>query len=144
MLDKTRYTKIEYVEDDHQKRLAVNSKRFKSLKVYDDGMAEICSGHHRIKLETPNYIATWILLSAKKTLLSFVYDFLLSYMSIHKFAVCLTDTDSVYCMFAGKSLEDTVDEEHRERFEHLRRDYCGVQGGHPDSYLPRVCCHDCK
>ena len=143
MLDKTRYTKITYVSDEHEKRLAVNSKLFKSYKNFDGGVSEICSAYGRIKLQVPNYIATHVLLSAKKCLLSFVYDFLLSYISIEKFAICLTDTDSVYCMFAGTSLEDSVDADKRQEFEHIRRDFCGIQR-HPKSVLARNCCSNCE
>ena len=51
MLDKTKYTKTHYLQNEREKRIAINSKHFKSMTMFHDNICEVVSGHPSIRLE---------------------------------------------------------------------------------------------
>ena len=145
MLDKTKYQKVFYVQNERDKRIAVNSKQFKSLVPFDDGISEVTAAYKKIRIDVPNYIACYILQSAKKVLISFVYDFLLKFIARKSFALNLCDTDSIYLMINKPSLEEAVMPEKKDEFLDRLDNYCSGKGKqrHPEAVLPRRCCVEC-
>ena len=97
-------------------------------------------------LQVPIYVATYILSSAKKILISFMYDFLLRYIPFHKVNLLLTDTDSCYAAFSEESLEACVKPELRREFDDRLQNHCSAKGKtrHPEAFLPRTCCSECN
>ena len=51
MLDKTKYCRTYYVQNDRDKRLAVNSKHFKSMTLLGNDVSEVTAAYKSIKLE---------------------------------------------------------------------------------------------
>ena len=146
MLDRTKYSKTYYVQNLREKRIAVNSRQFKSLVTFENGISEINAAYKRIRLEIPVFIATYILSSAKKILISFMYDFVLQFVPLNKVALSHCDTDSCYCLFANESLAETVKPEKKDEFYARLVNHCSAQGKerHPEAFLPRTCCKECE
>ena len=146
MLDRSKYSRTYYVQNDRDKRIAVNSKQFKSLVVFDNEVCEVNAAYKRIRLEVPNYVATYILCSAKKILISFIYDFLLYFVPWNKVALSHCDTDSAYTLLAYESLDQAVVPHLKREYMSRLEDHCSVLGKerHPQAFLPRTCCAECN
>ena len=139
MLDKMKYTRVSYVEGLHAAKLAVNDSTFKCLRPIGDQTFELEFGYKKIELNVPVYVATNILNEAKLALLSYCYDFLMYFIRVDHFNIAFLDTDSIYCGYHSKSLEDSVMPEKREEFNHRIYGFCG-DARHPQAVLPRKCC----
>ena len=145
MLDRTKYSRTYFCRTEHDRRIAINSQQFRSLVPYENGICEINAAYRSIKIEVPNYVANYVLQTAKKILTSFMYDFILRFIPVPRVALCLTDTDSCYCMFNTNTVQEAVREEMKEDFISLMENHCSKKGKHrhPDAVLPRTCCSDC-
>ena len=146
MLDKCKYTRTSYTRDERDKRIAINSKHFKSLVPFGNGISEINAGYKSLRIDVPIYISCYILSSAKKILTSFMYDFLLYFIPYKKVAVSYCDTDSLYTLLAEPSLIQCVKQDLKEEFLDRIENCCSHKGKqrHPNAVLPRTCCKDCN
>lgn len=140
LLDKSKYSKTSYVEGIHACRRMVNEPQFRSLtKIGSGDLYEVRSAHRRIKIDVVLTNGLTILFEAKLMLLRWHYSFLSYFIPKDRFLHILSDTDSLYSMYNGKSLQDTVADDKKEEFEHLLKGYCGKKLP-PKAMLPRTCC----
>ena len=51
MLDKTKYSRTYYLQNDKDKRIAVNSRHFKSMTLLDNNVCEVNAAYKSIRLE---------------------------------------------------------------------------------------------
>ena len=125
--------------------MAINNKQFKSLVPFDNGICEVNAGYQSIRLEVPLFIATYVLLSAKKVLTSFLYDFLLKFIPMRSLNLAFSDTDSCYMMFNAPSVIEAVSSDKKEEFLARLQNHCSTTGKqrHPRAVLPRTCCKEC-
>ena len=142
LLDKSKYTRTEFVEGGHACRLAVNEPQFRSMKPIGDDIFEIQKAYRRIKIDVVMTNGINILFEAKMKLLQWHYSFLSYFLPKNVFSHVFCDTDSMYTAFAELSLTQCVLPEKRAEFDHLREGFCGKPLP-PRAMLPRTCCSDC-
>ena len=56
MLDRTKYSRTYYLQSEREKRLAVNSKQFKSMTVLDNDVCEVNAAYKSIRLEVRCFV----------------------------------------------------------------------------------------
>ena len=143
LLDKTKYTKTSYVEGSNASRRMVNEPQFRSMKCIGHQIYEVRSAHRRVNVDIALTNGIQILMEAKLMLLRWHYSFLSYFIPRDRFLHVLCDTDSLYTMYHGSSLADTVADDKKEEFNHLLKDYCG-KALPPEAMLPRTCCKNCN
>lgn len=117
----------------------VNEPQFRSMKTIGDQIFEVRSAHRRISIDVVLTNGLTILFEAKLMLLRWHYSFLSYFIPRDRFLHVLTDTDSLYTMYNGASLADTVADDKKEEFNHLLKGYCG-KALPSRAMLPRTCC----
>ena len=141
LLDKTKFTRVRYVQGKKEVRRAVNDVLFKSMKRLGEcNVHEISMGNHQISLNLPIQIGITILLEAKLHMLRWYYCFVSVFIPRSLRATVLTDTDSLYFALGADSLDKCVSEHKRWEYNHRLYDFCFDNVRHPDAFLQRRCC----
>lgn len=114
-------------------------------------MYELQCAYKKIKLDLPQQIGVNILFEAKLRMLQYHYEFLSYFLTPDSFSHILMDTDSLYSAFKADSMFDSIQDDRKEEFRHMREDFCSKNGktAHPKAMLLRTCCpedefHDSK
>ena len=140
ILNKFRYSRIKHVIGGKNARLLVNDPKFKSLtKIGDSDLYEIESAPSRTRVDVPIQVGLMILMSAKRKLLEFYYNFLYKYIHPSDFTVMQIDTDSFYLSFSKASLLESVREEQQDVVRNQIYNNCALERD-PDAFLCRDCC----
>jgi predicted NAD-dependent protein-ADP-ribosyltransferase YbiA (DUF1768 family) len=140
ILNKFRYSRIKHVQGSKQARLEVNDTRFKTLtKLGDSNLYEVESAPARTRIDVPIQVGLMILMSAKRKLLDFYYNFLYKNLEKLSFTIMQIDTDSYYLAFSEETLLASVKPECREEVRSQIYGYCKNER-HPDAFLCRDCC----
>ena len=114
-----RYSSIKYTSDKYEAANMINSTRFKDMEEISPDMFEMNFGRKNIKMDLPNYIGHHILCLAKKTMLSFWYDFACKFFKIDHMSLIQMDTDSLYFCHTYNSIDDLVKDEMKSEYNRL-------------------------
>lgn len=94
----------------------VRGHRFRNLEDIGHSVCEIEQSKRTINQNMPMTLGFGILNYAKRSLLSFYYDFIQKYLPDDTFCVLETDTDSLYLALSEKSLQECVPSHKRKPF----------------------------
>lgn len=133
------YTSLQYTDDRFKAANIVNKTTFRDLEEIDKDFFEINLGKDRIKLNLATYIGHHILCLAKRTMLSFYYDFCMIFFKSEHMALAQMDTDSLYFFHTFKSLDELVRPEMKQEYEKLVYGSCfqkKIYDGHEEKWVP--------
>ena len=97
----------------------VNDVRFRHLEEIDENFYEFDFGRRHITMNLPTYIGHNILCLAKKTMLSFFYDFACRYFKINCMSLIQMDTDSLYFCHTFKTIDELVRDDMKSEYNRL-------------------------
>lgn len=128
-----RYTSLKYTDDKFAAANMVNQSNFKDLEQIDNNFFEINLGKNNINLNLPTYIGHNILCLAKRTMLSFYYDFCMVFFKPEKMALIQMDTDSLYFCHTCNSLDELVRSEMKSEYDELVYGSCFKKEVHDEN-----------
>ena len=139
---KNKHRQIVYVKGEQQLRLHVNDHRFRHVTPLDDDIFEVEMAKRKIKYDVPNYLAHFILNTAKLRVLSYYYDCLDYFVPRSEFDLGFMDTDSLYYAISGDNFIDVVRPELREEYLAKINGSCHVEKfeANAENWWPRQCC----
>lgn len=148
LMDKSKFRSVQYAQNDHQARLMVNKKEYRSMLQLNEELYEIEMDKPKYTQDLPIVLGFFVLQYAKMRMLEFHYDFLMAYFEPSSLQQVQMDTDSSYFAIAAKSLEDMFKNNEMER-KYMKAVYesCGDENYRPNSdngFLPRACHEKCR
>ena len=138
---KSKHRQIVYVRGDALK-IHVNDPRFRNVTPLDDDIFELEMSKRKITYDVPNYLAHFILNTAKLRVLSYYYDCLDYFVPRSCFELCQMDTDSLYFAISATNFIDVVKPELKDEYLARIYDSCHIDKFDADSkyWYPRQCC----
>ena len=112
----SKFTTVEYVDDEKSATEFINDKSFKSLKELEKDLFEIEKRKKTVAWNLPNHVGFFVYQAAKLRMLEFYYDCLDYYLNREDFEACQMDTDSIYIALSKPTLEQAVKPELRAHF----------------------------
>ena len=104
--DLSRHREIHYVKDGGAK--LINDQFFRKLTPLDEEVDEIEMAKKAVSWYLPLQIGFFVYQYAKLRMLEFYYDCLAHFIDKSNFQLCQMDTDSLYFVIAGKSIDDVI------------------------------------
>ena len=142
MINKLAFSNIKYSNNTVETCMAINKNNFKKLDEIGENIYEIHMNKRTISLDTPLYVANFILNQAKLMLLKFYYNFLVKYLEPDSYQLLESDTDSLYLALSGNDLISCVKTSMKDQFIDDLFGHCNQDQIKPENnfYFPRECC----
>jgi hypothetical protein len=146
LLNKTKYTKVVYCGMARSTRY-LNDPLFKKIQELSEDCFEIELAYKEMKMDSPIQLGAHVLSCAKKTMLSFVFDYLDTIISRKHLRILCTDTDSIYVSLSSENLDDLILPSAAEMYRSQLYDHhdTAVEDIYPMrnvGFLPRLCCRE--
>ena len=109
----SKHSQVRYTDDSSK---LVNNPLFKSQTVIADDIMEVEMGKKRVNWNLPLHVGLFVYSYAKLFVLRFFYELIKTYFTKDDYELCEMDTDSLYLMISGQSLDDIVKEDKRKDF----------------------------
>ena len=111
-----RHTDVCYCSSKDDVSAGVNNPLFVKMEHLTEDLVEIETHKQTVWWALPTIIGFFVYQEAKKRMLQFFYDFLRTFVSHTKYALCEMDTDSLYFALSEPSLAEAVRESKRREF----------------------------
>ena len=114
-----KYSSIKYSDNKYDAANMINDSRFRNLEEIDTDFFEMNFGRKHIKMNLPTYIGHHILCLAKKTMLSFFYDYMCIFFKVKHLELIQMDTDSLYFCHTYKTIDELVRDDMKSTYDKL-------------------------
>jgi hypothetical protein len=143
LIQKDKHRDVMYVKGKPNACKLISDPKFYNATELSEEYYEIEMRKKRIILDTPVYLAFFILCYAKQRMLEFYYEFMDKYIDRSNFEYLEMDTDSAYISLSSNSIEEIIKPSMKDKYEEGIYGLCKDNPGKADCSLrwfPRQCC----